>query len=53
MRVLFGPDGARLDVPYDRNLWEPRAETGASDESWRLAVDPADLQIDPLTFLGS
>ena len=32
VRVLFGPDGARLDVPFDRNLFEPRPETGACDD---------------------
>jgi putative nucleotidyltransferase with HDIG domain len=50
VRVLFGADGARLDVPHDRNLWEPRAETGALDDV-KAPVDPAEYNIDPLTFL--
>jgi putative nucleotidyltransferase with HDIG domain len=52
VRVLFGPDGGRLDVPFDRNLFEPRAETGTRDDVVS-PVDPAEFQIDPLTFLGS
>jgi putative nucleotidyltransferase with HDIG domain len=50
VRVLFGTDGTRLDVPYDRNLFEPRQETGALDGVVAL-VDAAEYQIDPLTFL--
>ena len=50
VRVLFGPDGARLDVPYDRNLFEPRQETGALD-GVVAPLDPAAYGIDPLLFL--
>jgi putative nucleotidyltransferase with HDIG domain len=50
VRVLFGPDGSRLDVPYDRNLFEPRPDTGTLD-TVVTPVDPAPYDIDPLTFL--
>jgi putative nucleotidyltransferase with HDIG domain len=50
VRVLFGSDGTRLEVPHDRNLWEPRPETGALDDV-QAPVDAADYNIDPLTFL--
>ena len=54
VRVLFSPDGKRLDLPYERNLWEPRPdETGESLDSVQAPVDPADYNIDPLTFLES
>ncbi len=52
VRVLFGADGARLDVPFDRNLFEPRPETGALD-SVLAPVDAAEYGVDPLTFLES
>jgi hypothetical protein len=50
IRVLFGPDGQRLDVPHDRNLFEPRPDTGVRDDVVS-PVDPAEFQIDPLSFL--
>jgi hypothetical protein len=50
VKILFGADGARLDLPYDRNLFEPRPETGALD-GVAAPVDPADYHVDPLTFL--
>jgi putative nucleotidyltransferase with HDIG domain len=52
VRVLFGADSARLDLPFERNLWEPqpdRSETAL--ESVIAPVDPADYHLDPLTFL--
>jgi putative nucleotidyltransferase with HDIG domain len=49
VRVLFGAGGARLDLPYERNLWEPR-ESGEPD-SVVAPLDPADYHIDPLNFL--
>ena len=52
VRVLFGADGTRLDVPFDRNLFEPRPETGALD-GVVSPVDAADYHIDPLSFLES
>jgi hypothetical protein len=50
VKILFGADGARLDLPYDRNLFEPRPETGALD-GVVAPVDPAAYHVDPLTFL--
>jgi hypothetical protein len=50
VRVLFSASGARLDLPYDRNLWEP-SQPGGPTESVVAPVDPAEFGIDPLTFL--
>jgi putative nucleotidyltransferase with HDIG domain len=50
VKVLFGTDGSRLDVPYDRNLFEPRA-AGAPLDDVVAPVDPGEYHIDPLTFL--
>jgi putative nucleotidyltransferase with HDIG domain len=50
VRVLFAPDGARLDLPYERNLWETRSD-GTELASVVSPVDPADYHIDPLNFL--
>ena len=49
VRVLFGADGTRLDLPYERNLWEPRGQAGL--DSVVSPVDPAEYHIDPLNFL--
>jgi HD-GYP domain-containing protein (c-di-GMP phosphodiesterase class II) len=53
VRVLFGADGARLDLPFERNLWEPQPDRRDASElaSVVAPVDPADYNIDPLTFL--
>ena len=50
VRVLFSASGARLDLPYDRNLWEP-SHPGGQTESVVAPVDPEEFGIDPLTFL--
>jgi putative nucleotidyltransferase with HDIG domain len=54
VRVLFAADGARLELPFERNLWEPQRdrdrEPGAL-ETVISPVDPADYNVDPLTFL--
>jgi putative nucleotidyltransferase with HDIG domain len=50
VRVLIGPEGERLDVPYDRNLFEPRQDTGALD-GVLAPVDPAEYHLDPLAYL--
>jgi hypothetical protein len=50
VKVLFGADGSRLDVPYDRNLFEPRA-AGAPLDGVVAPVDPGEYHIDPLAFL--
>ena len=51
VRVLFDAGGQRLDLPFERNLWEPRARGGAELDSVVAPVDPADYGIDPLNFL--
>jgi len=54
VRVLFATDGTRLDLPFERNLWEPQRDRGGKDlETVISPVDPADFNIDPLTFLES
>ena len=48
VKVLITADGARLEHPYEINLW------GAQDgqpESVRSPLDPAEHGIDPLTYL--
>jgi putative nucleotidyltransferase with HDIG domain len=52
VRVLFGRGGARLEVPYDRNLWESPGGEGPGD-SVVAPVDPADYGIDPLGHLAA
>ena len=50
VRVLFNAAGARLDLPYERNLWEP-PHPGAAADSVVAPLDPAEFGIDPLNFL--
>ena len=50
VRVLFNAAGARLDLPYERNLWEP-PHPGAAADSVVGPLDPAEFGIDPLNFL--
>jgi putative nucleotidyltransferase with HDIG domain len=54
VRVLFGADGVRLDLPFERNLWEVQRDRDDGDgalETVASPVDPADYNLDPLTFL--
>jgi putative nucleotidyltransferase with HDIG domain len=52
VRVLFASDGSRLDLPFERNLWEPQRDRDPSNlETVVSPVEPADYNIDPLTFL--
>ncbi|MBA3887988.1 MAG: hypothetical protein H0X67_20010 [Acidobacteria bacterium] len=51
VKVLFERAGARLDLPYERNLWEPPHE-GAELDSIAAPIDPADYAIDPLSYLA-
>jgi putative nucleotidyltransferase with HDIG domain len=50
VRVLFNAEGARLELPFERNLWEPQ---GSRDELESVVspVDPAEHNVDPLNFL--
>jgi putative nucleotidyltransferase with HDIG domain len=50
VRVLFDKDGGRLDVPYDRNLWET-APDGVTGDAIVSPVEPSTYSIDPLTYL--
>jgi putative nucleotidyltransferase with HDIG domain len=50
VRVLFGPDGARLESPRDVNLWESDNEPDAPS-SVIAPLNPADYNIDPLSFV--
>ncbi len=50
VRVLFSKDGTRLDLPFDRNLWE-RARDGGEADTVEAPVDPANYGIDPLNYL--
>ena len=50
VRVLFNRAGARVELPYDLNLWE--VEPGQDLPSSVVApLDPAAYQIDPLTLM--
>ena len=53
VRVLFAPDGTRLELPFERNLWEPQLDRPGAEalESVISPVDPEDYHLDPLTFL--
>ena len=48
VRVLVGRDGARLERPFDVNLWEARE---GEPQSIQAPLDPAAHGIDPLTYL--
>jgi putative nucleotidyltransferase with HDIG domain len=50
VRVLCSKDGTRLDLPYDRNLWEG-SRSGAEADSVAAPLDPAEYGIDPLNHL--
>lgn len=52
VRVLFTADAKRLELPFERNLWEVQPDHSETDlQSVVAPVDAADYQIDPLTFL--
>ena len=48
VRVIMGADGARLDVPHDRNLFDVSGEAAPSVVG---PLDPAEYGIDPLTLM--
>jgi putative nucleotidyltransferase with HDIG domain len=50
VRVLCASDGTRLDLPYNRNLWET-ARGGDEGASIVAPLDPADYGIDPLNHM--
>jgi hypothetical protein len=51
--VIFAADGTRLDLPFERNLWETQRDRGDQGalESVASPVDPAEYNLDPLVFL--
>jgi HD-GYP domain-containing protein (c-di-GMP phosphodiesterase class II) len=49
VRVLFDSDGSRLNLPYERNLWEPH-KNGELD-AIVAPVEPAEYAIDPLVHM--
>jgi putative nucleotidyltransferase with HDIG domain len=50
VRVLFGREGGRLELPVDINLWEADPESGQLP-SVVAPLDPAQYQIDPLNYI--
>jgi putative nucleotidyltransferase with HDIG domain len=50
VRVIFGRDGQRLDLPYDVNLWEA---DGSDDRAGSVVapLDAAAFGVDPLTLM--
>jgi putative nucleotidyltransferase with HDIG domain len=52
VRILFAADGTRLDLPFERNLWEPQRDRDTNGlESVTAPVDPGEYDLDPLNFL--
>jgi putative nucleotidyltransferase with HDIG domain len=50
IRVLFDREGARLELPFDVNLWEADPARGGPS-SVVTPVDPSDYHIDPLAVM--
>jgi HD-GYP domain-containing protein (c-di-GMP phosphodiesterase class II) len=50
VRVLFGREGNRLDLPVDVNLWEAE-EDADRPSSVAAPVDPAEYHVDPLDYM--
>ena len=51
VRVLFDGSGRRLDLPYERNLFET-ATQGPPPPTVAAPLDPAEFGIDPLNFMS-
>jgi putative nucleotidyltransferase with HDIG domain len=52
VRVLFTADARRLELTFERNLWELQPDHSETElQSVIAPVEPADYQVDPLTFL--
>ncbi len=50
VRVVYDKDGARVDPPYNINLWDVQPEAGVPS-SIVSPLNPADYPIDPLTLV--
>jgi putative nucleotidyltransferase with HDIG domain len=50
VRILFGADGARLELPRDINLWETEPQ-GDHSATVIAPLNPADYGVDPLAFV--
>jgi putative nucleotidyltransferase with HDIG domain len=50
VRVVYDKDGARIEVPYDLNLWDAQPEAGVPS-SVVAPLNPADYPLDPLTLV--
>ena len=50
VRVLFDQSGARLDLPYERNLFETGSQ-GPAPPTIVAPLNPAEYGIDPLNFM--
>jgi putative nucleotidyltransferase with HDIG domain len=55
VRVLFNAAGTRLELPFERNLWERQPDRRGENtlENVVSPVDAADYSLDPLNFLES
>jgi putative nucleotidyltransferase with HDIG domain len=51
VRIVIAKDGTRLDLPYDRNLWEGSPEE--PQDAIVAPVEPGDYSIDPLNYLDT
>jgi putative nucleotidyltransferase with HDIG domain len=51
VRVLFGRDGKRLDLPYEVNLWETVDGESSRASAVITPLDPADYGVDPLMLM--
>jgi putative nucleotidyltransferase with HDIG domain len=52
VRVLFTADARRLELPFERNLWEIQPDYSETQlQSVAAPVDAGDYHIDPLNFL--
>jgi HD-GYP domain-containing protein (c-di-GMP phosphodiesterase class II) len=50
VKILLDRSGARVEIPYEVNLWEGEAADGRPS-AVVAPIDPAELGIDPLTLI--
>lgn len=51
VKIVMTPDGKRVELPRDVNLWETAPTPNGHASSVIAPLNPADYQIDPLTFI--